>query len=177
MKTATALVLCAVSMLLAAAAALAADFTAGAIRISDPWSRATPDGAKVAAGYLTIINTGKEPDRLIGGTAVISTTFEIHEMTMVDNIMRMRALPKGLEIKPGETVRLQPGGLHVMFLDLKQPPKEGRPIKGTLVFERAGKVEIEYRVAPPAGRPPPHAGGAGTGTSAGAGASGGHGKH
>lgn len=143
---------------LGTAPAQAADFTIGAIKISDPWSRATPAGAKVGAGYLAITNTGKEPDRLIGGTAVAAGTFEIHEMAMVDNVMRMRALPKGLEIKPGETVTLRPGGLHVMFMDLKQQLKEGQPIKGTLVFEKAGKIEIEYRVAPIGAKGPPSPG-------------------
>lgn len=126
--------------------ATAADYSVGALRISDPWSRATPAGAKVGAGYLTITNTGREPDRLVGGNALVSGLFEIHEMAMIDNVMRMRALPKGLEIKPGETIALRPGSFHIMFMDLKQPLKEGQPIKGTLVFEKAGTVAIEYRV-------------------------------
>lgn len=137
----------AIACLLGAGPAWAADFTVGNIKISDPWTRATPAGSKVAGGFLTITNTGKEADRLIGGSAVISGVFEVHEMTMVDGVMRMRAM-KGLEIKPGETVTLKPGSYHVMFMDLKQQIKEGAPVKGTLVFEKAGKVEVSYRVAP-----------------------------
>lgn len=138
--------------------ALAAEFTAGSIKVSEPWSRATPASAKVGAGYLTITNTGKEPDRLIGGSTLVAGVFELHEMAMVDNVMRMRALPKGIEIKPGETVTLRPGGTHVMLMDLKQQIKEGQPIKGTLVFEKAGKIEIEYRVAPIGAKEPTPAG-------------------
>jgi copper(I)-binding protein len=60
----------------------------------------------------------------------------------------MRALPAGLEIKPGETVELKPGSFHMMFMDLKQPLAQGQSVKGTLVFEKAGTIEIEYLVAP-----------------------------
>ncbi len=67
-------------------------------------------------------------------------------MRMEGNVMKMRALEKGLEIKPGQTVELKPGGYHVMFLDLKSPLKEGESIKGTLVFEKAGTIEVEYKI-------------------------------
>lgn len=137
----------ALAMLLASAAsAMAADYTVGSIKVSAPWSRATPGGARVAGGFMTITNTGKEPDRLIGGTAAVSGVFEVHEMSMSDGIMKMRMLEKGLEIKPGETVTLKPGSFHVMFMDLKQPLKANEPFKGTLVFEKAGTVEITYAV-------------------------------
>lgn len=128
--------------------ATAADFTKGDIKITQPWARATPGGAKVAAGYLTLTNSGKTADRLIGGTALAAGTLELHDMTMTDGVMRMRRLEAGVEFKPGETVALKPGAIHVMFMDLKQPLKQGEKIKGTLVFEKAGTVEIEYEVAP-----------------------------
>lgn len=119
---------------------------AGDLEITAPWSRATPGGAKVAGGYMKITNKGQSADRLVGGSAEISGIFEVHEMRMDGNVMRMRALDKGLEIKPGETIELKPGGYHVMFLDLKKPLKAGDMIKGTLVFEKAGKVEVTYTV-------------------------------
>lgn len=125
----------------------AADFQKGDIKIVQPWSRATPGGAKVAGGFMTLTNTGKTADRLIGGSAVVTGVFEVHEMSMTDGIMRMRMLRNGLEIKPGETVVLKPGSFHVMFMELKQPLARGDKIKGTLVFEKAGTVEIEYEVA------------------------------
>lgn len=133
---------------LAAMPALAQDISRGDIRISQPWARATPGGAKVAAGYLTITNTGKLPDKLVGGTATVSSVLEIHDMTMTDGVMRMRRVDGGLEIKPGETVTLRPGGLHLMFMELKQPLKQGEKVKGTLVFEKAGTVDLDYAVAP-----------------------------
>ena len=129
-------------------AATAQDYTIGAIRISQPWTREPPKSARVAGGFMTITNTGTEPDRLIGGTAVFSARFEVHEMTMVDGVMRMRELKPGLDIKPGETVVLKPGSYHVMFMDLTAPPKQGDVVKGTLVFEKAGTIEIAYKVAP-----------------------------
>ncbi|MCZ8182558.1 MAG: DUF1775 domain-containing protein [Beijerinckiaceae bacterium] len=119
---------------------------AGDIEIIAPWSRATPGGAKVAGGFMRITNKGVAPDRLVGGSAEIAGVFEVHEMRMDGNVMRMRALEKGLEIKPGETVELKPGGYHVMFLDLKKPLKTGDTVKGTLVFEKAGTVEVSYTV-------------------------------
>lgn len=147
-ESGTARVLLASFFAFASLPAAAADFTKGEIKITQPWARATPGGSKVAAGYLTLTNSGKTADRLIGGTALAAGTFELHDMTMTDGVMRMRRLEKGIEIKPGATVALKPGSLHVMFIDLKQQLKQGDTFKGTLIFEKAGKVEIEYEVAP-----------------------------
>lgn len=122
------------------------EFKAGSLTISQPWSRATPGGARVAGGFMTITNAGTAPDRLIGGSAEIAGIFEVHEMAMEGGVMKMRALEKGLEIKPGESVELKPGGYHVMLIDLRQPLKQGEKIKGHLVFEKAGRVEVEYIV-------------------------------
>ncbi|RDV01931.1 copper chaperone PCu(A)C [Undibacter mobilis] len=126
--------------------ALAADFTAGSLKISQPWARATPKGAQVGGGYMTITNTGAAPDRLVGGASGVAASFEVHEMSMDGGIMKMRMLKDGLEIKPGETVALKPGGYHVMFVGLKDQLKQGDIFKGTLQFEKAGKVEIEYKI-------------------------------
>jgi copper(I)-binding protein len=123
-------------------------FKIGPITIETPWLRATPKGAKVAGGYMRITNTGSGPDRLVGGTLEHAGGFEIHEMTMVDNVMRMRPLPKGLEIKPGQTVELAPGGYHVMGMALQGGFTEGQTVRGTLRFEKAGTVNIEYAVRP-----------------------------
>lgn len=135
-------------MLVGARPATAADIVKGDIKISQPWARATPGGAKVAAGYVTITNTGRSADKLTGGTAAAAATFEIHDMTMTDGVMRMRRLDGGLVLEPGATVALKPGGLHVMMIDLKQPLKAGETMKGTLVFEKAGTVEIVFDIAP-----------------------------
>jgi periplasmic copper chaperone A len=122
------------------------DITAGNIKISAPWARATPKGATVGAGYLTVVNTGNAADRLISGASEVSNDFEIHEMKMDNGVMRMRPLSKGFEIKPGETVEFKPGGNHVMFIDLKKPLARGEHVKATLVFEKAGKVDVDFTV-------------------------------
>ena len=126
--------------------AQARDYKAGSLDIIDPWSRATPKGASVAAGYMKITNTGTSPDRLVSGTSDAASTFEVHEMTMEDGVAKMRPLKGGLEIKPGETVELKPGSFHVMLMGLKNPLAAGDHVKATLVFEKAGTINIEYDV-------------------------------
>jgi periplasmic copper chaperone A len=131
---------------LVAAPAAAQPYHAGPIEIVNPWSRATPKGATVAAGYATLRNNGATPDRLIGGSTEAGKRVEIHTMEMDQGVMRMRQLKSGLEIKAGQTVELKPGSFHLMFVDLARPLQKGDRIKGTLVFERAGKVDVDYAV-------------------------------
>src|ERR1700681_2054342 len=100
--------------------AQAEDVTAGSLKISAAWSRATPKGASVGGGYMTITNAGSVTDRLLGGATDISSRLELHEMSMDGGVMKMRMMPKGVELKPGQTVEFKPGGYHVMFLGLKQ---------------------------------------------------------
>lgn len=123
-------------------------YALGQLLIEAPWSRATPGGAQVASGYLKITNRGTEVDRLTGGSLAVAAAMEVHEMAMVDGIMQMRRLDNGLEIVPGRTVELKPGGYHIMFTGLREGLKEGRPVKGTLIFEKAGTLEVEFPVAP-----------------------------
>ena len=137
----------------AAGAASAHDYKAGPLQIQHPWSRATPKGATVAGGYMKIVNTGTTPDRLIGGSTVAAPKFEIHEMSMDGGVMKMRMMPKGIEIKPGQTVELKPGSYHLMFIGLKQPFEQGKRVKGTLQFEKGGTVEVEYAVEAIGGTP------------------------
>jgi copper(I)-binding protein len=132
-------------MLALPGSAAAADYKVGALEVAQPWSRATPRGAKVASGYVTIRNTGNGADRLTGATFALSGRAEIHEMKMDGGVMKMRQV-EGLEIKPGATLELKPGSLHLMFTGLTQPLAKGDRVKGTLVFEKAGSVDIEYAV-------------------------------
>lgn len=129
-----------------AAMAAAQTYNIGPLKIEVPWTRATPGGAKVAGGYMTITNTGTESDRLIGGTFPLAGRFEVHEMKMVNGVMEMREIDGGLEIPPGQKVELRPGGYHVMFMDLREPLKQGEKLKGQLRFQKAGTLDIEYRV-------------------------------
>jgi uncharacterized protein YcnI len=119
---------------------------AGSLVIEAPWSRATPSGAKVAGGYVRVTNTGTEPDRLVRASAEVAGRGELHEMSVENGVMKMREVESGIEIRPGQTVELKPGGLHLMFMDLKTGLKEGDTVRGTLVFERAGTVPVSFSV-------------------------------
>lgn len=114
----------------------------GPINISLPFTRATLPNAPVAGGFLTIENTGTEPDRLVSATSDIAGDTQIHEMAMQGDVMKMRQLADGLEIPAGETVTLAPGGVHIMFMGLKQALVEGETITVTLTFEKAGTVDV-----------------------------------
>ena len=124
----------------------AEDVKAGDLVITQAWSRATPGGAKIAAGYLTIENKGAAADRLIGAAVDVAARVEVHEMSMKDGVMTMRQLDKGLAIEPGKTVKFAPGGYHLMLMDLKSPLKQGDKLPVTLEFEKAGRVKVALDV-------------------------------
>jgi periplasmic copper chaperone A len=140
------LALAALSAVVFAAPGRAEEVKAGDLVITQAWSRATPGGAKVAGGYLTIENRGTAPDRLLGGTADIAGKVEVHEMAMDNGVMKMRPLDKGLAIDPGKTVKLAPGGNHLMMQELKGALKQGDKVPVTLQFEKAGKVTVSFDV-------------------------------
>ncbi|SDH36640.1 hypothetical protein SAMN05216338_1008154 [Bradyrhizobium sp. Rc2d] len=140
------LALAALSAAMFAAPVRADDVKAGDLVISQAWSRATPGGAKVAGGYLTIENKGSAADRLVSVSADIAGKAEIHEMAMDNGVMKMRPLDKGLIIDPGKTVKLAPGGNHLMLQELKGPFKQGDKVPLTLQFEKAGKVAVSLDV-------------------------------
>ena len=140
-----------------AGAGLGHGYTAGALKIVHPWSRATPNGAKVAGGYLSVTNTGTEPDTLTGATLAAAGRAELHRMSMEGDVMKMAPVEGGLVIKPGETITLKPGGYHLMFLDLKGALKQGEMAKGALTFEKAGSVPVEFEVEGIAAKAPSEA--------------------
>lgn len=138
--------------LIAAAAAFAspawsADYKLGSLEIGQPWTRATAPTAKTGGGFVTITNKGTTPDRLIAVRSAASDKVEIHEMKMDGNVMRMRELDKGIEIPPGATVELKPGGFHIMFMGLKAPFAKDAKVPLTLVLEKAGSIDVELQVA------------------------------
>ena len=139
-----------------ASAAASDTFKVGDITVASPWTRATPGGAKVAGGYLNVTNGGSGADKLVGGTTDIAGRVEIHEMAINNGVMQMRPLNAGLEVKAGQTVELKPGGYHVMFLDLKRQLKQGEIVKATLQFEKAGKVDVTFKVGSVGGGSGPH---------------------
>jgi copper(I)-binding protein len=130
----------------AALPALAKDYKVGSIEIRQPWTRATPATAQAGGGFLVVANTGTTPDRLIGAKSPVADKVEVHEMKMEGSIMRMRAVEKGLEIPPGGTVELKPGGFHIMFVGLKAPFAKDGKVPLTLTFEKAGSVDLELPV-------------------------------
>ena len=116
------------------------------LRVEQVWSRATPNGANVGAGYLRLTNTGSAADRLLSGMTDIANRIEVHEMAMDNGVMKMRALSDGLTLAPGQSVDLKPGGYHLMLMGLKQPLKEGASFSATLKFEKAGDVPVTFNV-------------------------------
>jgi copper(I)-binding protein len=125
----------------------AADYDVGSIHIAQPWARATPKGASSGAAYMTITNTGKTADKVNCVSSEASAQCQIHTMAMDNGVMKMRPVEGGLEIKPGETVTLAPGGLHVMLVNLKHPLEQGKSVKATLKFDSAGSVDVDYPIA------------------------------
>lgn len=137
-------------------AAVAHDFTLGALRIGHPYALETAPGLRTGAGYLSVANAGAEPDRLLAVRADFPKV-EIHEtLTDAAGVARMSPVA-GLAIPPGATVELAPRGAHVMFMGLTAPLAAGSRFPATLVFERAGEVAVEFVVEPrKAGGEPDH---------------------
>jgi copper(I)-binding protein len=132
----------------------AQEYKAGSLTITHPWVRATPGGAQVGGGFLTITSTGPTPDRLLGGTLSGADRVEVHVTSNEGGISRMRPVEGGIEIKPGETVTLAPGSYHLMLMGLKSPFVDGERVKGVLQFERAGAVPVEFEVRPVGAKAP-----------------------
>ena len=143
-------VLSAVLLLLAATAcspASSADNQAlGALQVSEVWAKATPPNAKVAGGYLAVHNSGATQDRLLRVESAAAKRVEIHEMSDVDGVARMRELADGLPLPAGKTRQLKPGGYHLMFIEPAQPFVEGQQVAATLVFEKAGSLPVVFQV-------------------------------
>jgi copper(I)-binding protein len=136
--------------------ALAHDYKLGALEIDHPWARATAPTAPAAGGFLKVTNDGTTPDRLVSARSPAAEQVQVHEMKMDGNIMRMRELDKGLEIPARGSVTLAPGGFHLMMMGLKAPLKQGERVPLTLVFEKAGSIDVELLVEPLGARAPDH---------------------
>lgn len=128
----------------------------GSLEIFGAFSRATLPNAPVGGGFLTIVNSGAEADRLVSVSSTVASDVQLHEMTMEGSVMKMRPLDDGIEIPAGETITLSPGGLHIMFMGLNQAFVEGETIPVTLTFEKAGAVEVTLIVAEPAAETADH---------------------
>jgi copper(I)-binding protein len=128
--------------------------TLGPLQIDTPWGRASIGTARPSAAYVTIRNTGDKADRLVSIETPVSARPEVHEMEEEGGVMKMR--PAGpLEIPPGEEVRLEPGGIHIMLMQLRQPLKEGESIPITFTFRQAGDITMIAPIASLTARMPP----------------------
>lgn len=134
------------SWALLAPAVHAGEVTIGNLVITQAWSRATPGGALVAGGYLTIENRGSLPDRLLSGSTDAARKVEIHDMAIDKGIMTMRPIEGGLFIEAGKALKFEPGGRHLMFIGLAAAFKEGEQISVSLAFETAGKITVPFAV-------------------------------
>ena len=117
------------------------EFNVGALLVEHPWARASIGAARSGAVYVTLVNNGDQPDRLIGASTPAAARAAIHTHLVQDSIVRMR--PVGaIDIAPGEPTVFEPGGLHIMLTGLKRPLEEGTLFSLVLEFEDAGQVEI-----------------------------------
>lgn len=134
------------------------EFKQGPLTIVQPWSRATAPSQKTGGVFLRIENAGGQPDRLIGVESEIADTASLHVMIRDGDIMKMRPVEGGVEVPANGHVVLAPGGRHVMLIGLRQRLIKASTVPLTLIFERAGRVEIEAIVEAAGSRGPAHKG-------------------
>ncbi|AWB08345.1 hypothetical protein A6A40_25245 (plasmid) [Azospirillum humicireducens] len=144
-------------MMFAAGTALAHGYKAGSIEIEHPWARATAPSAQNGAAYLVLNGMGKENDRLLSAATPVAEKAELHTHLMDNGIMKMRPVD-AIEVTPGSPTALQPGGLHIMLLGLKQPLVKGKAFPLTLTFEKAGPVTVQVDVQGAGAAAPAHDG-------------------
>jgi copper(I)-binding protein len=122
------------------------------VQVENAWIRPTPPGAKIAAGYMVIRNSGAAADRLLGASSPAAEKVQTHVTVKDGEILRMREV-KGYEIPAGGRFELKPGGAHLMLVNIKAPLAQGQKVPATLRFEKAGEVKVEFSVGQPAGKP------------------------
>ena len=124
------------------------------VSVEKPWSRATPPGAKVGAGFMQLRNAGAA-DRVVGASTPVAGRVEMHVTLREGDVMKMREV-KSFEVPAGGTFELKPGGAHLMLLDLKRPLKKGEKVPLTLKLEKGGEVKAELTVEELGARQPAH---------------------
>jgi copper(I)-binding protein len=128
--------------------AVAGDRIQGDIAIGHGWSRPTVEGMGMGVGYVILTNRGKSPDALVSASTPAAESVEFHESLLVDGMSRMRPRSE-IPLPAGATVKLEPGGLHLMLVGLKASLKDGTRVPLTLEFRKAGRVTIELDVGNP----------------------------
>jgi copper(I)-binding protein len=124
----------------------AAAQTQGPVKIEEAWARATPPGGKVGGAFVTLVNSGDTADRLVSAASPVAGRVELHTHIKDGDVMRMREVEGGIPLPPGGTVKLQPGGFHIMLLGLNQGLAAGSSFPLTLTFEKAGGVQVDVPV-------------------------------
>jgi periplasmic copper chaperone A len=119
------------------------------VRIENAWIRPTAPGAKVAAGYLLIRNSGAAADKLVSVSSPAAEKVETHVTQKDGDILRMRGV-KAYEIPAKGVFELKPGGAHLMLVNIKAPLAQGQKVPALLRFEKAGEVKVEFSVGQPA---------------------------
>lgn len=122
-----------------------------AVKVEGAWARPTVQGQAAGGGFLKITG-GAAADKLVSARADVSKSVELHTMVMDGDVMRMREIGV-IDVPAGQTVELRPGGLHVMFMGLNKPLKNGDSFPLTLRFEKAGEVKVDMKVMTQAGMP------------------------
>ena len=130
---------------LLAGMAAANQYELGTLVIDHPWTRATAPGMPMGVAYLSITNNGKNADTLIAASTPAAASVEMHETSIVDGMARMRPLSE-VPIPPGATVRIEPGSIHLMLVDLRSPLERGRPVALVLEFRHAGSITVQLDV-------------------------------
>lgn len=120
--------------------------TALTVKVENAWARATPGLAKNGGAYFTAMNGGKTADRIVGVSSDVSARTELHTHLNENGVMRMRHVKDGVEVPAGGMVTFKPGGLHIMFIGLHKPLKQGTRFPVTLMFEKAGKQTFDIEV-------------------------------
>ncbi|WP_373975644.1 copper chaperone PCu(A)C [Chitinibacter sp. SCUT-21] len=133
------------ALMLTMGTALAHDYQVGELKIGHPWTRATAPAAKMGGVFLSVNNLGAEGDTLLKAESTVAELTELHKMEMVDGVMKMRQMTSITIPAKGE-LKLSPGGLHIMLINLKQPLQEGEKIPLKLTFAKAGVVEVKVKV-------------------------------
>ena len=127
------------------------------VSVEKPWSRATPPGAKVGAGFMQLRNAGAA-DRVVGASSPVAGRVEMHITVRDGDVMRMREVTS-FEVPAGGSFELKPGGAHLMLVDLKRPLKKGEKVPLTLKLGKGGELNVDLTVGEMGARQPAHQGG------------------
>ena len=123
--------------------------------VEKAWARATPGESRTGGVFMTLVEKGTAPDKLVRAATPLAGKVELHTSTTEDGIMKMRPVT-AITVEPGKPTELKPGGYHVMLMDLKQPLKEGDSFPLTLSFEKAGEVAVTVKVEKAGAMTPGH---------------------